>query len=71
MQRRDRPGQRFQKVHFQDFPDRGGDGATKNHFMATVVETARVQNFGPNFGDFRGTQRDSCPDFPDSNSWRD
>ena len=25
-----------------DFPDRGGDGATNNHFIATVVEAARL-----------------------------
>ena len=34
-QRRDRPGQLDQKVHFQVFRDRGGDGAT----FQTKVET--------------------------------
>ena len=47
-QRRDRPDQRGQKVHFQNFRDRGGDGTTKNHFIATVVEASdfRVQTRG-------------------------
>ena len=26
----------------RDFPDRGGDGAIKNHLIATLVEAARI-----------------------------
>ena len=37
-QRRDRPSQRDQQVHFQDFRDRVGDGAT----FQTEAETARL-----------------------------